>query len=126
VPLRALSERRLLFLVGAVQFVNVLDFMMVMPLGPDFAASLGIPVARLGIVGGSYTVAAAAAGLAGAFFLDRFDRRKALGLALFRFSAETCPQQGHVRLVLRGSMATTIPPRQLCLYSSWRRNSPQP
>jgi predicted MFS family arabinose efflux permease len=82
VSLRVLSERRLLLLVGAVQFVNVLDFMMVMPLGPDFAAALGIPVARLGIVGGSYTVAAAAAGLAGAFFLDRFDRRPALGLAL--------------------------------------------
>ena len=28
------SERTLLFLVGAVQFVNILDFMMVMPLGP--------------------------------------------------------------------------------------------
>ena len=37
------SERTLVFLVGAVQFINILDFMMVMPLGPDFAASLGIP-----------------------------------------------------------------------------------
>ena len=33
------SERRVVFLVGAVQFVNVLDFTMVMPLGPDFSAT---------------------------------------------------------------------------------------
>lgn len=72
------SERKLLFLLGAVQFINVVDFMMVMPLGPDFAASLGIPIDRLGLVAGVYTVAAAVAGVVGALFLDRFDRRKAL------------------------------------------------
>ncbi|HET9551446.1 MAG TPA: hypothetical protein VFP50_00620 [Anaeromyxobacteraceae bacterium] len=60
---RPTSERTLLFLVGAVQFVNVLDFMMVMPLGPDFAQGLGIPASRLGLVGGAYTGAAAVAGL---------------------------------------------------------------
>jgi hypothetical protein len=36
-------------------FVNVLDFMMVMPLGPDFAAALDIPTSHLGYIGGSYT-----------------------------------------------------------------------
>jgi predicted MFS family arabinose efflux permease len=76
------SERRLLLLVGAVQFVNVLDFMMVIPLGPDFAAALGIPTSKLGLVGASYTAAAALSGILGAVFLDRFDRRKALGVAL--------------------------------------------
>jgi predicted MFS family arabinose efflux permease len=77
-----LSERKLLFLIGSVQFINVLDFMMVMPLGPDFARALGIPAARIGVVGGVYTAAAAVAGIVGALFLDRFDRRKALGWAL--------------------------------------------
>lgn len=77
-----ISERALLFLVGAVQFVNVLDFMMVMPLGPDFAAGLGIPASQLGLVGGAYTAAAAVAGIAGASFLDRFDRRSALAVAM--------------------------------------------
>jgi predicted MFS family arabinose efflux permease len=77
-----LSERKLLLLIGAVQFVNVLDFVMVMPLGPDFARALGIPVARLGIVGGAYTASAAVSGVLGAVFLDRFDRRKALAFTL--------------------------------------------
>jgi predicted MFS family arabinose efflux permease len=79
---RRFSERTLLFLVGAVQFVNVLDFMMVMPLGPDFAAGLGIPASRLGLVGGAYTFSAAVAGVAAAGVLDRFDRRKALAVAM--------------------------------------------
>ncbi len=71
-----------MFLIGAVQFVNVLDFMMVMPLGPDLATALGVPASQLGLVGGSYTAAAAVAGIIGAFFLDRFDRRRALAVAL--------------------------------------------
>lgn len=77
------SERTIVFCVGAVQFVNILDFMIVMPLGPDFAKALEIPLSHLGYVGGSYTAAASISGLAGAFFLDRFDRRKALAVAMF-------------------------------------------
>lgn len=76
------SERRVLTLLASVQLVNVLDFMMVMPLGPDFARALGIPTSQLGLVGGSYTAAAAVTGVAGALFLDRFDRRTALTVAL--------------------------------------------
>lgn len=79
---QVLSERKLLFLIGAVQFVNVLDFMMVLPLGPDFARALGFPNSHLGLVAGSYTAAGAIAGMVGALFLDRFDRRHALGVAL--------------------------------------------
>jgi len=79
---RTVPERTLLWLLAAVQLVNVLDFMMVMPLGPDFARELGIPLSRLGLVGGSYVASAAVSGLAGALFLDRFDRRPALAVAM--------------------------------------------
>lgn len=79
---KTLTEGRLLFLIGAVQFVNILDFVMVMPLGPDLARGLGMPSSQLGLVGGSYTASAAVSGLIGALFLDRFDRRRALGVAL--------------------------------------------
>ncbi|HEY0710888.1 MAG TPA: MFS transporter [Polyangia bacterium] len=83
------TERKIIFLLAAVQFVNILDFMMVMPLGPDFAEALGIPTSRLGIIGGSYTAAAAVAGIIGAQFLDRFDRRRALAIAMFGLVAAT-------------------------------------
>jgi predicted MFS family arabinose efflux permease len=55
---------------------------MMLPLGPDFARALDIPVSKLGMVGSSYIAAEVVAGIAGAFFLDRFDRRRALAVAL--------------------------------------------
>ncbi len=76
------SERTIIFLVGAVQFINVLDFVMVLPLGPDFARALNIAPSHLGIIGGAYTAAAALGGVLGSLFLDRFDRRKALAVAM--------------------------------------------
>lgn len=79
----AVSERSTVLLVAAVQFVNILDFMMVMPMGPDFARALHIPTSELGLIGGSYTAAASVSGLAGSLFLDRYDRRKALAVAMF-------------------------------------------
>ncbi|MFY0529061.1 MFS transporter [Archangium gephyra] len=79
---RVVSERTVVFLIGAVQFVNILDFVMVMPLGPDFAAGLGIPTSQVGNIGAAYTAAGCVAGVAGSYFLDRFDRRKALAVAM--------------------------------------------
>ncbi len=72
----------MVLLVALVQLVNVLDFVMVMPLGQMFADALDIPEARLGLVGGSYTLAAAVSGLISSRFLDRFDRRRALTVAM--------------------------------------------
>ena len=95
----ARRELTIVLLVAAVQFVNILDFVMVMPLGPDFAVALGIPVSNLGLVGGSYTAAAAAAGLIGSLFLDRFDRRPALGVAMLGLVAGTA----------LGAFATSLP-----------------
>lgn len=72
----------MVLVVAAVQFVNILDFMMVMPLGPDLATALGISTAHIGLLGGSYTAAAAVSGAVGSVVLDRFDRRTALGVAM--------------------------------------------
>ncbi|QRO02466.1 MFS transporter [Archangium violaceum] len=55
---------------------------MVMPLGPDFSAGLGIATSHIGTIGAAYTAAACVAGVVGSYFLDRFDRRKALAVAM--------------------------------------------
>ena len=77
-----IRERWVVLLIAAIQFVNILDFMIVMPLGPDFSRELGISANHIGIIAGSYTAAAALSGILGSFFLDRFDRRKALAVAM--------------------------------------------
>lgn len=92
-------ERRVVILVALVQFVNVLDFVMVMPLGQDFARALAIDEAKLGWVGGSYTASAAVVGLLSARFLDRFDRRNALAVAML----------GLVCATAAGGFATGLP-----------------
>jgi predicted MFS family arabinose efflux permease len=89
VPQKSPTERTVVLLVAAVQFVNVLDFMIVMPLGPDFARGLGIPTAQLGLVSGCYALAAALTGFFGAAVLDRFERRRALTIAMLGLIAGT-------------------------------------
>ncbi|MEN9799807.1 MAG: major facilitator family protein MmrA [Pseudomonadota bacterium] len=85
----AKREARVVFAVAAVQFVNVLDFVMVTPLGPFFGPGLGIPADHLGYVSASYTAAASVAGLGGALVLDRFDRRRALAVCMAGLSLAT-------------------------------------
>ncbi|MCB9933043.1 MAG: MFS transporter [Planctomycetes bacterium] len=82
-PELSVSERAVVLLIAAVHFINILDFMIVMPLGPEFARELGISTNHIGLIAGSYTAAAAVSGVAGSFFLDRFDRRKALAVSMF-------------------------------------------
>ena len=77
-----ISERAALFVLASVHFVNLLDFMMVMPMGPDFAGALGIPMSHLGIIGGAYTASATVVGIAGSFLLDRWERRSALTVSI--------------------------------------------
>ena len=71
-------ERRVLVLMALIQFINIWDFMIVMPLGPDFAKALHIDAGHIGWIAGSYSLSAAVVGVLSARFLDRFDRRKVL------------------------------------------------
>jgi len=78
----ALTPQRLIALIGALQCVYILDFMLVMPLGPDLAAALGFQGNQIAWLTGAYTAASLLAGLIGVPHLDRFDRRNALLISL--------------------------------------------
>ena len=91
-------ELKAVWLVCAVQFINMLDSMMVLPLGPEFSRALNVPPSQIGLIGGAFVLAACVSGLIGSLVLDRFDRRRALvvcmvgllaGTALSGFSATT-------------------------------------
>ena len=72
------KQSRAILLVAALQFVYLVDFMMVLPLGPDLAREHGFAVDRLGWLAAAYTLASAVSGLITFRLLDRFDRKPAL------------------------------------------------
>lgn len=69
------TEQLVLFILAAVQFTTIVDFMIVMPLGPQLMRTLHIGPAQFGLIVSSYTFAAGAAGLVASGFVDRFARR---------------------------------------------------
>lgn len=78
---RALSPRRelwLLLTLAGIQFTHILDFMIMMPLGPQFTRIFAITDAQFGMLVSAYTLAAGASGLLAATYLDKFDRKKLL------------------------------------------------
>jgi len=72
------NEKRLLFVLAAIQFTNIVDFMIIMPLGPQLMRLFDITPRQFSMLVSAYTFTAGIIGFFGAFFIDRFDRRKAL------------------------------------------------
>lgn len=84
-----LNEKIILLVLMAIQFVNVLDFVIIMPLGPQFMRVFQINPKEFGLIVSSYTLSASVFGILGAFFIDKFDRKKALLTLLTGFSVGT-------------------------------------
>ncbi|MDB4879796.1 MAG: putative arabinose efflux permease, family [Gemmatimonadetes bacterium] len=84
-----MREGLLLAVLTAVQFCHILDFVIIMPLGPQLMRSLNIGAHQFGQLVSAYTFSAAAAGLLGAAVLDRWDRKHALLWLLSAFGAGT-------------------------------------
>ena len=64
--------------LAGIQFTHILDFMIMMPLGPEFIRVLNINTHQFGLLLSSYTFAAAAAGIFATYYVDRFERRQLL------------------------------------------------
>src|SRR6267142_6248669 len=75
---KKLDERLLLFVLAAIQFTAVVDFIIIMPLGPQYMRVFSISPAHFGVIVSSYAISAGISGIAAGFFLDRFDRKRAL------------------------------------------------
>lgn len=71
-------EWYLLLVLAALQFVNIVDFMLVMPLGPQLMRVFNIGTPEFNMIVSAYTFSAAVAGLVAALGIDRFDRKSAL------------------------------------------------
>ncbi|MBN8705101.1 MAG: MFS transporter [Bacteroidetes bacterium] len=73
-----LNEKLLIFILSAVQFTHIMDFVIIMPLGPQLMRVFSIDTQQFGLLVSSYTFSAGIFGFIGAFYLDKLDRKTAL------------------------------------------------
>src|SRR5450756_3253430 len=71
-------QRYLLLTLAGIQFSHILDFMIMMPLGPILIKAFGIGTHEFGLLVASYSFSAALSGLFAATFIDRFERKRLL------------------------------------------------
>lgn len=83
------GERWLLWTLAGVQFTHIVDFMVMMPLGPQLTRIFGISDAQFGLLVSAYTPAAGASGLLAALGLDRFERKRLLLVLYLGFALAT-------------------------------------
>ena len=86
--LSARRELLLLLALAGIQFTHIVDFMIMMPLGPQLTTLFSISLAEFGLLVSAYTVAAGVSGLLATTFVDRFDRKHLL-LTLYTLFALT-------------------------------------
>lgn len=72
------KEKILLWTLAAINFTHIVDFMILMPLGPQLMRIFEITPKEFGLLVSSYTFSAGLSSFLGAFFLDKYDRRKIL------------------------------------------------
>jgi DHA1 family inner membrane transport protein len=79
------NEKLFIFVLALANFTNIIDFMIMMPLGPQLMRLWQITPSEFSLVVSSYTITAGVSGFAAAFYLDEFDRKKTLMLVYAGF-----------------------------------------
>lgn len=107
-PLTPQREKSLLFVLAGIQFINILDFMIMMPLGPILMGAFGMSTHEFGLLVSSYSYSSAVSGLLVATFVDRFERKRLLltVFALFALSTLACGlAPGYATLIVARGLA---------------------
>jgi len=94
----------LLLILAAVQFTHVVDFVIMMPLGPRYLRELNISTHQFGLLVFAYGASACLAGLLVASLVDRFDRKRSLLVLFAGFTVGTglCAIASNFELLLVG------------------------
>jgi predicted MFS family arabinose efflux permease len=82
-------ERLLLWALAAVNFTHIVDFMVMMPLGPQLTSLFKVSDAQFGLLVSAYSLAAGLSGLLVSMVIDRFERKRALLFAYAGFALAT-------------------------------------
>jgi predicted MFS family arabinose efflux permease len=109
-PALPVSERSLLLTLAAVQFTYIVDFMVMMPLGPEFTRLFAISDSQFGLLVSAYTLAAGTSGVVASFFVDRFERKRLLlwMYALFALATLACGLSPTYGLLMTARLAAGL------------------
>lgn len=77
-PSLELNEKLIITVLFFVQFTHMVDFVVMMPLGPKLVRAFSLSPTQFSYVISSYAFAAALSGLISSFFVDNYDRKKVL------------------------------------------------
>src|SRR5271166_469126 len=102
------TERVALLVLAAIHFTSVVDFLIIMPLGPQCMRVFNITSAQFGLMVSAYAITAGLTGILVGIFLDRMDRKKALlGIyAGFTLATLLCGLAPNYPLLLVGRAVT--------------------
>jgi MFS transporter, DHA1 family, inner membrane transport protein len=83
------KERIILLLLAGVNFLTIMDFMIMMPLAPQLKRIFEMSPTQWSSIVSSYTFAAAFSGIISIFLIDKFDRKKSLLFLMVGFCIAT-------------------------------------
>ena len=104
------QESLLLASLAGAKFTHIIDFMVLMPLGPLLMRSFDISAQQFGYLVASYTISAGIAVLISAFFIDRMPRRLSLLVVYTGFILGTlaCGLSNSYELLMAARMLTGV------------------
>ncbi len=104
------QESLLLASLAGAKFTHIIDFMVLMPLGPLLMRSFEISAQQFGYLVASYTISAGIAVLISAFFIDRMPRRLSLLVVYTGFILGTlaCGLSNSYELLMAARMLTGV------------------
>ena len=83
------SDKVTLFILTVINFTNILDMIIIMPLGNELMASLLINPYDFSLLVSAYNLSAFFSGLLVSFFIDKYDRKLALLVIYLGFTLST-------------------------------------
>jgi predicted MFS family arabinose efflux permease len=89
------QENIILLLLAAINFTHIIDFMIMMPLGPQLMRYFDITPQAFSYLVSAYTISAGISGFLMAFFVDRFNRKSVLLLGYIGFVVGTIDVYAH-------------------------------
>lgn len=73
-----LRERPILAVLASVHFIHIMDFMMMLPLGPQFMKLFDFTPQQFGLLISAYAFSAGICSFFASFVIDRYDRKRVL------------------------------------------------